>query len=297
MPERQESLQAILCVCREIAAHTESPPRLECGCLEDKSLCRLFMWWNTHTLQWCRTAYEMTMHTCTEACAHTSAHTHTQIHFIWYICENILCLRTCHSHNRISGTLEVGTVSYSKQHQKNKNKTEQQQKMNNKKQNNVCLVHIWSKVKNTFICIYLYSGFMDHKQFTNCLEMAVSFFSYLGMYCQCVTPLRNWSTNFQLVVCFRQISIHGVWFCGIQKSCSGQGGLENVTKTRAGWSQAGTEDFSERNIVSGILQFLWIRPVLLQVSMFLSFFLLLCILNAVFQLCGTPSPHLPIPEK
>lgn len=226
-------------------------------------------------------------------CTHYHTHTHTQIHFIWCICENILCLRTCHSHNRISGTSEVGTVSYSKQHQKNT------KKLNNKKTmvNNVWLAHIWSKVKNTFICIYLFSGFMDHKQFTNCLEMAVSFFSCLGMYCQCVTPLRNWSTNFQLVVCFRQISVHGVWFCGIQKSCSSQGGLENVTKTWAGWSQAGTEDFSERNIVSGILQFLWIPPVLLQVFMFLSLFLFLCILNAVFQLCGTPSPHLPIPEK
>ena len=46
--------------------------------------------------------------------------------------------------------------------------------------NNVWFAHIWSKVKNTFICIYLYSGFMDgdvHKftQFTNCLEMAVFF--------------------------------------------------------------------------------------------------------------------------
>ena len=159
MPERQESLQAILCVCREIAAHTESPPRSECGCLEDKSLCRLFMWWNTHTLQWCKTAYEMTMHTCTEACAHTSTHTHThtQIHFIWCICENILCLRTCHSHNRISGTLEVGTVSYSKQQKTtttkpwSTTKNEQQQK-NSKTMFGLCTFEVKLKIPS-FICI------------------------------------------------------------------------------------------------------------------------------------------------
>ena len=54
----------------------------------------------------------------------------------------------------------------------------------------------------------------------------------------------------QLLVFFRQISVDGVWFCGVQKSNRGSRGVENVAKATAWRSQARAENFTQRNIVS-----------------------------------------------